>query len=74
MSIAAYNITDILSSTQRPDRPAALGTEPYDIQNATTTHLDTSRANYCLPIHRQEAYAEQIGAVTGAIREFFAGR
>jgi len=28
MSIAAYNITDLLSSIQRPDRPKTIRTEP----------------------------------------------
>src|SRR5712691_8259333 len=39
MSIAAYNITNLLPSTQRPDRPATVRTEPYDIQNATARRL-----------------------------------
>src|SRR5712691_3718510 len=39
MSIAAYNITHLLSSTKARSSPT-LRTEPYDIQNATAPHLE----------------------------------
>src|SRR6266851_4980969 len=44
MSIAAY-ITNLLSSTQRPDRPQRSGQSPYDIQTASST--TESRASTC---------------------------
>src|SRR6266508_2444672 len=68
MSIAAYNITDILSSRPEARSSQPSGQSPYDIQNATAMCVDTRRGvrllsschgEPCRPV--EEAFSRGLG-------------
>src|SRR5229473_2609098 len=63
MSIAAYNITDLLSSTQRPDHPQALRTEPLMTsktrQPRTSTRAERTAA--CRGCRSAREFARRFG-------------
>ncbi len=61
MSIAAYNITDLLSSRPEAQSSQPSGQSPYDIQNATATYFERELAG-CAPDHGRLARPEAITA------------